>query len=208
MRFVRICNSSWWHLLSQGFHAGFLLGLACGLTIIIAGALDVSITGTSVAAGVTSTVTYTAKCPTGLKKLLAAAVFPLGLIVIIFCGAELFTGNVMYMSCAKMANKTTWKGLAKNWFFTYFGNLCGSLFVAYFLFHLTKIYEADSYVKYMNTYSTVKCDTYTWGENFLKGWGANYLVCLAVWGANASEDISGKIFAIWWPLFGFVAIGK
>jgi formate/nitrite transporter len=197
-------NLPWWHLVTQGVHAGILLGLACGLTIVVAGALDVTITGTSG----TDKMNLTVSAPVGLKKLVAAAVFPLGLMVIVFCGAELFTGNVMYMASAKMGNKSTWLGFARNWILTYFGNLAGSLLVAYFLFNLTELFEAPNYQKYMHSYVVTKCQTYTWGQIFLKAVGANYLVCLALWCSNASEDISAKILSIWWPLFGFVALGK
>ena len=41
----------------------------------------------------------------------------------------------------------------------------------------------------------------------IKAIGCNWLVCLAVWLANASEDITGKILGIWFPIRAFVTIG-
>ncbi len=41
----------------------------------------------------------------------------------------------------------------------------------------------------------------------LKGIGCNWLVCLAVWLAVSSEDLTGKILGIWFPIMAFVAIG-
>ena len=32
-------------------------------------------------------------------------------------------------------------------------------------------------------------------------------MCLAVWQGMAAKDTTGKIFAIWWPVMAFVAIG-
>ena len=58
-------------------------------------------------------------------KLVAGAMFPLGLIVIFMTGSELFTGNTMYMAAALLAQKTTWRKLLKNWIVSYFANFAG-----------------------------------------------------------------------------------
>mgnify|MGYP000903911763 FL=1 len=42
---------------------------------------------------------------------------------------------------------------------------------------------------------------------FWRAIGCNWLVCLAVYLAIASDDIIGKILGIWFPIFAFVAIG-
>ena len=44
-------------------------------------------------------------------------------------------------------------------------------------------------------------------QAFIKAIGCNWLVCLAVWLANASDDIIGKIVGIWFPIMAFVTIG-
>ena len=41
----------------------------------------------------------------------------------------------------------------------------------------------------------------------IKAIGCNWLVCLAVYLANASDDIIGKIVGIWFPIMAFVTIG-
>ena len=47
----------------------------------------------------------------------------------------------------------------------------------------------------------------TWVQCFLRGIGCNWLVCLAVYLANAAEDVVGKFFGIWFPIMAFVCIG-
>lgn len=37
------------------------------------------------------------------------------------CGAELFTGNTMMLTCALIEKKATWGQLLKNWSVSYFG---------------------------------------------------------------------------------------
>ena len=44
-------------------------------------------------------------------------------------------------------------------------------------------------------------------EALVRGIGCNWLVCLAVWMALAASQTIGKIFAIFFPIMGFVAIG-
>ena len=45
------------------------------------------------------------------------------------------------------------------------------------------------------------------GNEILRAFFANYLVCLAMWQATAAQDIIGKIFGIFFPVLCFVAIG-
>jgi formate/nitrite transporter len=44
-------------------------------------------------------------------------------------------------------------------------------------------------------------------EALISAIGCNWLVCLAVWMALASRQTVGKIFAIFFPIMAFVAIG-
>jgi formate/nitrite transporter FocA (FNT family) len=43
-------------------------------------------------------------------------------------------------------------------------------------------------------------------QAFISGIGCNWLVALAVWLAYGSEDIGGKVPAIWFPTMAFFAI--
>jgi formate/nitrite transporter len=47
----------------------------------------------------------------------------------------------------------------------------------------------------------------SFSEAFYRGIGCNWLVCLAVYLAVASDDTIGKIFGIFFPIMAFVAIG-
>lgn len=42
---------------------------------------------------------------------------------------------------------------------------------------------------------------------FLKGIGANWLVCLAVWLGFSAHSTAGKMMGLWFPVMCFVAIG-
>lgn len=79
----------------------------------------------------------------GIKSLIMGIIFPVGLVLVIMCGVELVTGNMMILPAALLANRNynVLGGLLKNWFFSYWGNFAGSVFVAYFFCYLTGSYE-------------------------------------------------------------------
>lgn len=65
----------------------------------------------------------------GLQKLVLGFIgLPLGLLLVLMTGMELFTGNTASMTAAVLEGRATTDALMKNWFFSYFGNLVGTLF--------------------------------------------------------------------------------
>ena len=42
---------------------------------------------------------------------------------------------------------------------------------------------------------------------FLRGVGANWLVCLAVWLGLSANDVAGRLLGLFFPIMCFVAIG-
>ncbi|MGL4209183.1 MAG: formate/nitrite transporter family protein, partial [Candidatus Adiutrix sp.] len=66
-----------------------------------------------------------------LTRLIMGGVFPVGLLLVLLAGADLFTGDCMYMPAAVMKKKASWYGLFRNWTLAYSGNLIGSIFVVY-----------------------------------------------------------------------------
>ena len=150
-----------------------------------------------------------AGAPIGLEKFVFGAVFPVGLIIVVLAGSELFTGNVMFMTLGVLDGTADIGGLAKNWVISWIFNFVGALFVAYVLAFMGGIVPADptnaiAAKAIAVSEGKVKLDFLT---AMIRGIGCNWLVCLAVWLANASDDIIGKIFGIWFPIMAFVAIG-
>ena len=139
-------------------------------------------------------------------KFAAAAVFPIGLIMVVLVGAELFTGN--NLMAYSVYDRALGKGaLWKNWIIVYVGNLIGSLFLVnlviwggtYRLFsgQLMKTMIAAAEMKT----SLPPC------EMFIRAIGCNILVCIAVWCALKAKGTAGKIIATFLPVFAFVYCG-
>ncbi|WP_297827830.1 formate/nitrite transporter family protein [uncultured Methanobrevibacter sp.] len=150
-----------------------------------------------------------AGAPIGLEKFVFGAVFPVGLIIVVLAGSELFTGNVMFMTLGVLDGSADIAGLCKNWVISWIFNFVGALFVAYVLAFMSGIVPADptnaiAAKAIAVSEAKVKLD---FVAAMIRGIGCNWLVCLAVWLANASDDIIGKIFGIWFPIMAFVCIG-
>lgn len=187
-----------------------ILSFLAGAYIAFGGLLAEVVTGGAVAGGV----------PVGLNKLIFGAVFPVGLMLVVIAGSELFTGNCMYMPFGLLTGKASIMGTIRNWIGSWIFNLVGALFVAYFLAVASGILTAPPWEAGALTIAKTKAlggaqfvaagktvTSLSWDKVFWRAIGCNWLVCLAVYLAIASDDIIGKILGIWFPIFAFVAIG-
>ena len=138
----------------------------------------------------------------GLAKLLGGIVFSTGLMMIVFTGSELFTGNVLLGISVLEKKISLWK-LIRNWVLVYCGNFLGAFIVAY-LIHSANAYHGPNEVLGLLglkvAYGKVNL---TFSQAFASGILCNWLVCLAVWMAAAAKDVSGKILAILFPITTF-----
>jgi len=142
----------------------------------------------------------------GLGKVLAGAVFGTGLMLVLIAGGELFTGNTMILA-GVLDKKVSLKAMLKNWFFVYVGNFIGSIFIAYMMSYSGLFSSGDSMLGAV----TIKIAAYkvglTFTQAFFLGIMCNWLVCLAVWMAYGAKDMTGKIFAIFFPIWLFITSG-
>ena len=63
------------------------------------------------------------------RKLIMGASFGIALTLVVFAGAELFTGHTMYMMFGWLRKTTSSANLAMVWLIVWIGNLAGSAFV-------------------------------------------------------------------------------
>src|ERR1700710_1752147 len=64
----------------------------------------------------------------GLIRTISAMVFPVGLIMVVLTGADLFTSYCMYSVVALLHRRCSALDLLKTWVVSFFGNLAGALF--------------------------------------------------------------------------------
>lgn len=142
----------------------------------------------------------------GMGKALAGAIFGTGLMLVVIAGGELFTGNTLIL-VGVLDKKVKFTAMLKNWFFVYLGNFIGSVFIAY-LMNKSGLFTSGAN---MLGAMTIKIASYKVGfsfaQAFILGIMCNWLVCLAVWMAYGAKDITGKVLAIFFPIWLFVTSG-
>ena len=184
---VAKANSPWISL--------FVLGILGGAYIGFGGLFSTSVT-----------FDLPASMGIGMQKLIAGGAFSIGLMLVVIAGAELFTGNTLMISSVVLGH-ITWKKVLTGWGIVYVANFIGSIILA-LLFFFSGLWQAGGgalgEAAVGIAHSKVNL---SFTEAFVRGVGCNWMVCLAVWMALASRLIVGKIFAIFFPIMGFVAIG-
>lgn len=142
----------------------------------------------------------------GLGKVLAGAVFPTGLMLVMVASGELFTGNTMLLASVLDGKVSVGKMLA-NWVHVYLFNLLGALLVAFMMVQSGLFSSGDNHLGGV----TIKIASYKTHLPFMSafylGVMANWLVCLAVWMAYAAKDLSGKLLGVFFPIWLFITSG-
>ena len=142
----------------------------------------------------------------GLVRFLGAAVFPVGLIMVVVAGADLFTSDCATMVFPVMEKEVKITPVLRILGFSYLFNFIGAVGMAYFFAYKAGFVTASPWKEYLHHLAFLKTHT-DFFTIFLKGIGANWLVCLAVWMAFAAKDVIGKCVGIWMPIMLFVAMG-
>jgi nitrite transporter len=164
--------------------AGVFVGVAVVLLLSVAGPLAAS----------TSPAT----------KLVQGAVFGVALTLVVFAGAELFTGNVMVMVHGVWARRVSPAQLVAVWVASLVGNFAGSIgFAALVHGGGTLTGPGGDLVA-----AVVKAkDGATGPQLFWRSVLCNMLVCLALWMAARTRSDGAKLAVLWWALLAFVASG-
>jgi len=151
----------------------------------------------------------------GFGQFLFGAVFSTGLMLVVIGGAELFTGNNMFMMIGALNGNNTWGDLLKNWVIVWCANFVGSLLLVYIIAGgFYGFFDKTAAVGLFNGAVGAKAIAIalgkvklTWMSAFCRAILCNWLVCMAVWLALASKDVVGKVFGIFFPIMAFVASG-
>ncbi|WP_167815523.1 formate/nitrite transporter family protein [Methanocorpusculum sp. GPch4] len=192
------CNLPAFNMLVRAFLAGVYIAMGAALA-------TVGSTGVAAVWGA------------GLGQFVTGALFPVGLIIVVLTGAELFTGDAMFAPMSLLQGQIGIGKLVYLWVVVYIGNLIGSVFMAFLVtygpytawdaagvatvtaFGTRAIAIGAAKVSYTGVMGILSV--------FFKGILCNWLVCLAIFLALAADEVISKIFAIWFPIMAFVASG-
>jgi formate/nitrite transporter len=137
---------------------------------------------------------------------LGSAFFPTGLIAVVLTSGELFTGDALVFVASLLGGHVSAKSMLRNWVVSWCFNFIGCLAWAFLLGYCSDALADLDKVDYAIAVA-LKKNGQSWLGTFLKGIGANFMVCLGVWQATCAQEVAGKILALWFPVAGFVAMG-
>lgn len=116
----------------------------------------------------------------GLTKLAGGLCFSMGLILVVVCGADLFTSTVLTV-VARASGLITWRQLIINWIVVYLGNMAGALFLVMLIWGAGLYSTAGGQwgLSVLNTADHKLHHSFI--EAVCLGVLCNLMVCLAVW---------------------------
>lgn len=142
----------------------------------------------------------------GLTKFLSGALFPVGLMLVTIAGADLFTSDCAGQTLSYLQKEIKLTDVLRIWGLSYVFNFVGAQFIAYCMSAQLGFFDTNPWQGYLHSLaeSKVSMDNYT---VFMKGIGANWLVCLGAWMGYAGKDVISKCLGIWIPVMIFVTMG-
>lgn len=148
--------------------------------------------------------TGAAGAPYGLVKFVGGICFSLGLMLVVCCGADLFTSTVLTI-LPKVTGKACWRKVLRNWLLVYFGNFIGAILLVIIMWFAGQ-HMYDNGLWGLNVLQTANHKLHhTFVAAVFLGFLANLMVCLAVWLSYAGRSLLDKTLIMILPVAMFVA---
>lgn len=179
-------------LLDSHFGKYFLRAMLAGAFIVLAVLLS----------NVTAAVLYPTFPQFG--KLAGGFLFSIAIVLIVFIGGELFTGNNMTMAIGYFNKNVSIGSVLKVWLVSYIGNFAGC-FIFGGLFILSGTCQ-EILTDYFNSFIMGKLNVAPF-ELFIRGILCNFMVCLAVFAGTRMKTESGKLVVMFCVIMTFVISG-
>lgn len=187
-----------WNLLLRGAMSGAYIGMGAALLVVVSTGIELTL-------------------GPGFTRFIGGAVFPLGVILTILTGAELFTGDAMLAPMAAFRHRLSWHIVFRLWILVWIGNFLGALFYAALMsYGALTVVEASGVVSVSSvgvatvSIASVKCANTgiaamlsLLGCSLAAGWLINLGVLLSL----CADDALGKIMGIWFPVMAMASTG-
>lgn len=142
----------------------------------------------------------------GVARLIAGAVFPVGLMMVILLGAELFTGDCLAIM-AVSDKKISVAEYAKLLITVYFGNFVGGIIFSLLVVLSNQLNYSSGLLGAYTINVAVNKVNLDFSVALASGILCNILVCAAVLMANCSKDVTGKLLVCFFVILLFVTSG-
>ena len=172
------------HLMIKSIFAGVMIGMGAA--------------GSSVAAHAITNV--------GLARLVASVVFPVGLMMVILMGAELFTGDCL-MIVGLPEGDITPAELVKTLILVWFGNLVGGVLLSLLIVGSGQLDHSAGLLGAYTIKVALAKAAITPLKAITSGILCNILVCFAVFMTMCAKDVTGKLLSSFFVIMLFVTSG-
>ena len=153
-----------------------------------------------------SSVAMHAMTNVGLQRLVGGCIFPIGLMMIVLVGGELFTGDcLMVMGCVHKKYRII--DVIRVLAIVYCCNFVGSVLMAFMVYMSGQFGFTNGLLGAFTIKIAMGKVSMDFGTAFFSGILCNIFVCIAVLMAGAAKDVIGKIFACFFPIMAFIVCG-
>lgn len=142
----------------------------------------------------------------GLARLAAGCIFPVGLMMIVFVGGELFTGDCL-MIMGYIHGEFPFRSMVRVLAVVFLSNFLGAVLFAALVSNSSQFNFSSGLLGAFTIKVAMGKLTMSFGSAFTSGILCNIFVCIAVLMAVAAKDICGKVWAIFFPIMAFVVSG-
>lgn len=159
--------------------------------------------------GMGGAVTNTASCAVSnpsVARIISGMLFPFGLIMVLFLGAELFTGNCLIV-IAVLEGWVKWHGMLRNLVWVYLGNALGAAALAWACVYAGQLDFADGQLAAWTIRTAAAKCAIPAGQAVLRGVLCNLLVCVGVVCGLSAKSAGGRAVGTFVPVVFFVICG-
>lgn len=140
------------------------------------------------------------------RSIVMGATFGIALTLVVFAGADLFTGHTMFMTHGVLRKKASMGDLAACWSLSWVGNLAGCIVLALIFVWGGGGAMLHSKSQWLMTVAAAK-ESAPVVSLVARATLCNWLVCLAIWMSARTSNDAAKCIVIWWCLFAFIGSG-
>jgi nitrite transporter len=140
------------------------------------------------------------------RAMIMGGSFGIALTLVVFAGADLFTGHTMFMPLGVFRGRVGLRDLGAVWVTSWVGNLVGAALLAVLFVGGGGGALLHSKSGFLMTVAAAKMSAPALAL-FCRAVLCNWLVCLALWMSGRMTSDAAKCIAIFWCLYAFIASG-
>ncbi len=139
-------------------------------------------------------------------KLVMGCFFGIALTLVIFAGAELFSGHTMFMAFGFLYKRIGVAEVIRDWLACWSGNLVGAILLSVLFALGGGGGWMDDPGSLVHRIAEAKINSGVI-ELLARGTMCNWLICLAIWMTFRTNNDAAKCLLIFWCLFAFISAG-